>query len=677
MVTADPPPLLAVVLLFRAKNAFADLPHVVSSVSTFLDSAVELPLSEACKFGSLVLLSRIWNSSDTRRDGSEGPWSPRKYLRADRNYMQHQFSQSVRQAIELHDLKMLEWLFDRFQGFVVDERIQIMAVYRGHKDILQFFLDNDNDSLQGEALELVRSSGAGHWIKWHKLSMEAATEKRRNDIVWWLHKHRRPNQYGLNSALDAAVRQDDVILAEWLTTQGAAWHYPAQRAVSSGHLTMLQWLAEQGQVDVVEGLVVKAAQLGHFHIVRWLLNRSAQTTENVLDLGGEASLSIHAACVHGHLEIAKYLYGHSEKPRNSIQRYIHASEQGINIAMINERETWHQVHTGATPASVSGKTMTEAAGKGFLDVVQWLYAEYGGDPDVDLFDYGAVNEQTGQQPVQTVAMDAAASNGHLDVLKYLHELQISIASHARKRERNGELKAKSKPYCTDTAMVCAAGHGHIEVVKWLHDNQALVYSADAVDVAAVKGNLELVQWMLSHGTEECTSLAMDGAARNGHMETVKWLHANTSGGCTTAAMDGAAGNGHLDVVQWLHKHRSEGCATKAMDAAARNGHLQVVKWLHRNRNEGCTTEAIDRAAQKGHFRVVQWLQKHRSEGCTSRGFNAAAASSYFDILLFLHFHYGDKCTESATRAINPRNIRAIDRWILQRYPSFNSRARNA
>jgi ankyrin repeat protein len=47
-------------------------------------------------------------------------------------------------------------------------------------------------------------------------------------------------------------------------------------------------------------------------------------------------------------------------------------------------------------------------------------------------------------------MDAAASNGHLDLLKYLH----SIGS-----------------ICTKRAMDQAAGDGHLDVVKFLHDNR--------------------------------------------------------------------------------------------------------------------------------------------------------------------------------------------------------------
>jgi ankyrin repeat protein len=47
-------------------------------------------------------------------------------------------------------------------------------------------------------------------------------------------------------------------------------------------------------------------------------------------------------------------------------------------------------------------------------------------------------------------MNYAAMNGHLDVVRWLHE--------------------KISEGCTTRAMDYAARNGHIEVVKWLRDN---------------------------------------------------------------------------------------------------------------------------------------------------------------------------------------------------------------
>lgn len=55
--------------------------------------------------------------------------------------------------------------------------------------------------------------------------------------------------------------------------------------------------------------------------------------------------------------------------------------------------------------------MTLAARNGHLEVVKWLYDEYGKDPDTNLFDWSEPNYL--YPSVYTVAMDAAAQCGHL------------------------------------------------------------------------------------------------------------------------------------------------------------------------------------------------------------------------------------------------------------------------
>ena len=66
-------------------------------------------------------------------------------------------------------------------------------------------------------------------------------------------------------------------------------------------------------------------------------------------------------------------------------------------------------------------------------------------------------------------IEQASYNGHLEVVKYLHEV----------------IKAP----CTEWAMELASEYGHIEVVK-----------------------------------AECTKWSMDYASKNGHLEVVEYLH---------------------------------------------------------------------------------------------------------------------------------------------------------
>ncbi|KAE8990066.1 hypothetical protein PR003_g24627 [Phytophthora rubi] len=104
----------------------------------------------------------------------------------------------------------------------------------------------------------------------------------------------------------------------------------------------------------------------------------------------------------------------------------------------------------------------------------------------------------------------------------------------------------------------AAGNGHLEVVKYLHEicQEAAGSEEDQDGLDTGSESMRSGDSIFSDDSwaEEptkpgCTAAAMDGAAANGHMDVVQWLHHNRNEGCTMDAMDSAAGNGHLDMVK--------------------------------------------------------------------------------------------------------------------------------
>ena len=83
----------------------------------------------------------------------------------------------------------------------------------------------------------------------------------------------------------------------------------------------------------------------------------------------------------------------------------------------------------------------------------------------------------------------------------------------------------------------AAGNGHLNVVKYLHEHRSEGCTDFAIDYAAKNGHLEVIKFLDKHRSEGCTRYAMDDAARNGHLEVVKYLHENRSEGCSRRAFE--------------------------------------------------------------------------------------------------------------------------------------------
>ncbi|KAL2917122.1 hypothetical protein HK105_203186 [Polyrhizophydium stewartii] len=222
-------------------------------------------------------------------------------------------------------------------------------------------------------------------------------------------------------------------------------------------------------------------------------------------------------------------------------------------------------------------------------------------------------------PLSPAAMDAAARNGHLHMVRYLHE---------------------THPHgCTTLAMDDAAANGHLAVLKFLHNNRS----------------------------EGCTHRAMDLAAANGHLDVVLFLHAYRREGASKDAMDLAAANGHLDVLRFLHSHRPEGCTVRAMDAAAENGHAKVLRFLHANRIEGCTERAMLAAAVNGHIEVFTWLWEETSYPTASvvEMIPAAAAGHFFIIEQYAK-HTVDDLTPLLKHALCNGHL-FLAMWLVARH----------
>nr|XP_012563333.2 secreted RxLR effector protein 124-like [Hydra vulgaris] len=123
-------------------------------------------------------------------------------------------------------------------------------------------------------------------------------------------------------------------------------------------------------------------------------------------------------------------------------------------------------------------------------------------------------------------VDFAESIGKLDLIKLLNQLGYRG---------------------TELAIDSAAENGHLEVIKYLHE----LGTNDAINNAAENGHLEVVKYLHEKGYR-CLNWVFDYAAKNGHLEVVKYLHELGYKG-SKWAIDNVAHKGHLEVVKYLHE----------------------------------------------------------------------------------------------------------------------------
>ncbi|KAF0683927.1 Aste57867_24008 [Aphanomyces stellatus] len=213
-------------------------------------------------------------------------------------------------------------------------------------------------------------------------------------------------------------------------------------------------------------------------------------------------------------------------------------------------------------------------------------------------------------------LDVAATNGHLDIVRWLHTHGAQCTMYALANALQGHhfnvtrfLVVNRTEGCTAAMLLeWIVGQGDVDIAHFLHEYYPVL------------------QW---------TASQMDDVAARGHLALLTWLHDTSDAGCTTLAMDAAAGNGHLDVVQFLHTRRTEGCSANAIKNAAGHGHLEVVHFLlqHQTTQAGDTSEALKRAAAAGHVQVVAALIAHcHPNACTKEVLIHAAAAGHINVV---------------------------------------------
>jgi hypothetical protein len=112
----------------------------------------------------------------------------------------------------------------------------------------------------------------------------------------------------------------------------------------------------------------------------------------------------------------------------------------------------------------------------------------------------------------------------------------------------------------------AAKNGHLELLKWMHDGDGSVamFPLNNINIckaAASGGQNNVLQWYkeemdIQRGLWQIVDYVFIEAVKNGHVHTMQWLKEN---GCRWDEMDAlteASETDNIDTIQWLEANRS-------------------------------------------------------------------------------------------------------------------------
>lgn len=171
--------------------------------------------------------------------------------------------------------------------------------------------------------------------------------------------------------------------------------------------------------------------------------------------------------------------------------------------------------------------------------------------------------------------EEAALSGSLEILKHVYENSLILNS-----ENIICTGTNIVQYSHNNAVYYAAENGHLDIVKYLHEI-GCPWNNHTYYCAVTGGNLEIIKYLHENDCPWSESTCSN-AVYHGHMEILKYLHDNgcpwDKNSCSFAAM-----KGHLNILQYLHEN---GCPWNEdiVEYAICNGHLDIIQYLHEN---GC------------------------------------------------------------------------------------------
>ncbi|KAE8985112.1 hypothetical protein PR003_g23377 [Phytophthora rubi] len=237
----------------------------------------------------------------------------------------------------------------------------------------------------------------------------------------------------------------------------------------------------------------------------------------------------------------------------------------------------------------------------------------------------------GFRPYTTGAMDGAAANGRLDILRRLHS------------ERDEG--------CSSSAFIGAASNGHVEVLKWLYKFYP----------------------QLRQGLQEL--LELREATKHGHLDCVLFLLRFTllQRSDRGKLLVTAAANGHVAVARVFLRGTID--AHRALAAAAAN---EGLTRLLLNTFDPYAKKALEKAIEGGHIDTVELLVKAVHEIIVKSAFRETAAVVGADTmrLILERIPLKDKVLATVLQIAAENNKCDLVQVLLEKCPSMETTGRN-
>ena len=249
-------------------------------------------------------------------------------------------------------------------------------------------------------------------------------------------------------------------------------------------------------------------------------------------------------------------------------------------------------YTHSIGVPIDEDTLTEAAGSGHINVLEWL------DDMYCHYDVGVAN--------------SAAFNGHVGILRWLKDKEYPMVSAT----------------CTN-----AVNGNQLEALKFLYESWIDLSDDDELcETSASHGNVEMFNYLWERGCT-CSYFAYYDAGINGHIDMIKRLVSlKVPGG--DDPFEGAIRGGNLEIIRYLYDSGFEMDERTCLSVPSFEGNnIEVLEYLI---EKGCVldSEFCEEAASCGKLYLLKYAH---DRGCQweEQTYWSAISTGRIDILEYL------------------------------------------
>ncbi len=107
--------------------------------------------------------------------------------------------------------------------------------------------------------------------------------------------------------------------------------------------------------------------------------------------------------------------------------------------------------------------------------------------------------------------------------------------------------------CPIDAIACAkaAKNGHLEILKYLHEEVKAPWDSVTASWAAAKGHLHILEYLVERKYDQYSVYACTNAAMDGHLDCLKYLHETAKAPWNSQAVRRAHENNQTECLQYL------------------------------------------------------------------------------------------------------------------------------